>query len=149
MPVNFDLRSIQSPLLRPLPHLASNLNPTHENLTHKLQPGHKHAEHARNNKVADTGPDIQPAPLVPDQPEKVHRQDVANGHDQHEETARRDAEPSVEDAQVGADDGERDDEFEHEEESLGEGVEDWDEAVDGVEGEGGDGGDVAGGEEGG
>lgn len=32
---------------------------------------------------------------------------------------------------------------------MGEGVEDWDEAVDGVEGEGGEGGDVAGGEEGG
>ena len=32
---------------------------------------------------------------------------------------------------------------------MGERVEDWYEAVDGVEGEGGDGGDVAGGEEGG
>lgn len=31
---------------------------------------------------------------------------------------------------------------------MGEGIKDWNEAVDGVEGEGGDGSDVAGGEEG-
>ena len=99
--------------------------------------------------MTDTGPDIQPAPFVPDQPEEIHRQHIANRHDEHEQTARRDAESSVEDAQVGADDGEGDDEFEDEEETLGERVEDWYEAVDGVEGEGGDGGDVAGGEEGG
>lgn len=99
--------------------------------------------------MTNTSPDIQPAPLIPNQPEEIHRQHVADGHDEHEQAAGRDAEPAVEDAEVGADDGEGDDEFEDEEEALGEGVEDWDEAVDGVEGEGGEGGDVAGGEEGG
>lgn len=99
--------------------------------------------------MADTSPNVQPAALVSDQPEEIHSQHVTYRHDQHEETARRDAESSVEDAQVGADDGERDDDFEEEEETLGEGVEDGYETVDGVEGEGGEGGDVAGGEEGG
>lgn len=99
--------------------------------------------------MANTSPDIQPTPLIPDKPEEIHSQHVADRHDQHEETAGRDAESPVEDAEVGADDGEGDDEFEDEEETLGEGVEDWDEAVDGVEGEGSEGGDVAGGEEGG
>ena len=99
--------------------------------------------------MTNTSPDIQPAPFVPDQPEEIHRQHIANRHDEHEQTARRDAESSVEDAQVGADDGDGDDECEDEEETLGERVEDWYEAVDGVEGEGGDGGDVPRGEEGG
>lgn len=99
--------------------------------------------------MTDTSPNIQPTALIPNQPEEIHSQHVADRHDQHEKAARRNTESSVEDAQVGADDGERDDEFEDEEETLGEGVEDWDEAVDGVEGEGGEGGDVAGGEEGG
>ncbi len=99
--------------------------------------------------MANTSPDIQPTPLIPHQPKEVHSQHVANRHDEHKQTTRRDAEPSVQDAEIGADDGERDDDFEHEEEALGEGVEDGNEAVDGVEGEGGEGGDVAGGEEGG
>lgn len=99
--------------------------------------------------MTNTCPDIQPTTLIPDQPEEIHSQHIANRHDQHEKTARRDAESPIQDAQVGADDGEGDDEFEDEEQALGEGVEDWDEAVDGVEGEGGKGGNVAGGEEGG
>lgn len=127
MPINFDLlRSIHLRLLSPLPHIPPNLHPTHENLTHKLQPGHKHTKHTRNNEVADTSPNIQPAPLVPDQPEEVHSQHIANGHDQHEKTARGNTESPVEDAEVGTDDGERDDDFEDQEETLGEGVEDWD-----------------------
>ena len=150
MPIDSDLpRSLHPLLLLHPSHIAPTLHPTHKDLTHKLQPGHKHAKHTRDDEMADTGPDIQPTALVPDEPEKVHRQHVADGHDQHDEAARRDAEPPVEDTQVGADDGEGDDEFEDEEEALGEGVEDRDEAVDGVEGEGGEGGDVAGGEEGG
>lgn len=99
--------------------------------------------------MADAGPNVQPAALVPDQPEEVHGQHVAHGHDEHEEAAGRDAEAAVEDAEVGADDGEGDDELEDEEAALGDGVEDGEEAVDGVEGEGGEGGDVARGEEGG
>ena len=62
--------------------------------------------------MANTSTDIQPAPLIPDQPEEVHSQHVADRHDQHEQAAGRDAEPAVEDAEVGADDGEGDDEFE-------------------------------------
>ena len=147
--IDFDLLRTIHPLLLPRPHVPTNLHPTHENLTHKLQPGHEDAEHTRNHKVTDTSPDIQPAALIPDQPEEVHRQHIAHRHDEHEQAARRDAEPAVEDAQVGADDGEGDDELEDEEEALGERVEDGDEAVDGFEGEGGDGGDVARGEEGG
>ena len=99
--------------------------------------------------MTDTSPDIQPTALIPNQPKEVHRQHIANRDDQHEETARRDAESPVQDAQVGTDDGEGDDDFEDEERALGERVEDGYEAVDGVKGEGGEGGDVAGGEEGG
>lgn len=141
------LLSIHALLIFTPSHLTSNLHPTNKNLTDKLQPGHKHTKPTRNNKMANASADIQPTALIPDQPEEIHRQHIANRHDEHEKTARRNTESSVEDAQVGADDGERDDDFEHEEEALGERVEDREEAVDGVEGEGGEGGDVAGGEE--
>lgn len=99
--------------------------------------------------MTNRGPDIQPAALIPDHPEEIQRQHVADGHDHHEERRRGDAEPPVEDAEVCADEGEGDEEFEEEEGALVEGGEDGDEAVDGVEGEGGDGADVPGGEEGG
>ncbi len=99
--------------------------------------------------MADAGPNIQPTALIPHHPKEIQRQHVADGHDDHEETAGRDAEALVQDAEVGGDEGEGDEEFEEEEGALGEGVEDGDEPVDGVEGEGGDGRDVAGGEEGG
>ena len=99
--------------------------------------------------MADTGANIQPTALILHHPKEIQRQDIANSHDDHEQTTRRDAEPFIEDAEVGGDKGEGDEEFESQEGALGERVEDGDEAVDGVEGEGGDGGDVAGGEEGG
>lgn len=146
MPIDSNLLLPTHP---PLPHIPPNLHPAHKNLTHKLQARHKNAQQTRNDEMADAGPDIQPAALVPDQPEEVHRQDVADGDDEHEEAAGRDAEAAVQDAEVGADDGEGDDELEDEEGALGEGVEDGEEPVDRVEGEGGQGGDVARGEEGG
>lgn len=99
--------------------------------------------------MADTRPDIQPTALIPDHPEEIQRQDVADGHDEHEERAGGDAEAPVQDAEVGADEGEGHEQLEQEKGALREGREDGDEAVDGVEGEGGNGGDVAGGEEGG
>lgn len=129
--------------------LTSDLHPTHKNFTQKLQAGHKHTQQTRDAEMADTSANIQPAALIPDHPEEIQRQHVADGHDDHEQAARSDAQTAVQDAQVRGDEGERDEEFEEEEGALGEGVEDGDEAVDGVEGEGGDGGDVAGGEEGG
>lgn len=152
---------LQVPLPLPLPtflfhlplihqrSLPPNLDPTNKNLTHKLQPGHKHTQQTRNDKMANTRPDIQPTALIPNHPEEIHRQHIADAHDNHEHARGRDAEAAVQDAEVGADDGEGDEEFEEQEGALGEGVEDGDEAVDAVEGEGGDGGDVAGGEEGG
>lgn len=99
--------------------------------------------------MADTSADIQPTALIPHHPKEIQRQHVADGYDDHKQTAGGDAEPFVQDAEVGGDEGEGDEEFEEEEGALGEGVEDGDEPVDGVEGEGGDGGDVARGEEGG
>ena len=99
--------------------------------------------------MTNTRPNVQPTALIPHQPKEIHSQHIANRHHQHKQTAGRDAESAVQDAEVGADDGEGDDDFEDEEGALGEGVEDGYEAVDGVEREGGEGGDVAGGEEGG
>lgn len=99
--------------------------------------------------MANTRPDIQPAPLIPHHPEEIQRQHIADGHDDHEETRWRDSEAAVQDTEVRGDEGEGDEEFEEEEGALGERVEDGDEPVDGVEGEGGYGGDVTGGEKGG
>lgn len=99
--------------------------------------------------MADRRPDVQPAALVANHVEEIQRHDVADGHDDHEECRRRDAESVVEDSEICADDGEWDEDLEDEEGALGEGVEDGDEPGDAVEGEGGDGGDVAGAEEGG
>lgn len=96
--------------------------------------------------MADAGADVQPATFVTHHPEEIHRHDVADGHDDHEQTARGDTQAAVQNPEVGADDGEGDQDFEHEEGALGERVEDGDEAVDGVERKGGDGGDVSGGE---
>lgn len=144
MPIDLPL-----PIHPPLSHTPPNLNPTHKDLTHKLQAGDEDAQQARDDEMADAGPDVQPAALVADEPEEVHGEDVADGDDEHEETAGRDAEAAVQDAEVGADDGEGDDDLEDEEGALREGVEDGEEAVDRVEGEGGQGGDVARGEEGG
>lgn len=98
--------------------------------------------------MADARANVQPTTLVSDHPEEIHRQYVANGHDEHEQTARRHAETTVEDTEIGADDSEGDEDFEEQQGALREGIEDRDETVDGVEREGRDGGDVAGGEEG-
>lgn len=76
--------------------------------------------------MAQTGADIQPGALVADHPEEVHGEDVAEGHDEHEEGAGGDAEAAGQDTQVGADDGEGDEQLEEEERPLGEGVEDGD-----------------------
>ncbi len=99
--------------------------------------------------MADTGADIQPGALVADHPEEIQRHDVADGHDDHEQRGRLQAQAEIEDAEVGGDDGEGDQDLEDEERALREGVEDGEQPVDGVEAEGGDGRDVAGGEEGG
>lgn len=98
--------------------------------------------------MTDAGPDVQPAPFIPHHPKEIQRQHVADGHHHHEQAARRHTQPAVQDAEVGRDEGERDEEFQQEQGALGERVEDGDEPVDGVKGERGDGGDVAGGEEG-
>ena len=99
--------------------------------------------------MADGRPDIQPTPLVSNHVEEVQRHDVADGHDDHEERRRRDAQAVVEDSEIRADHGERDEDLENEQGALREGVKDGDQARDAVEGEGGNGGDVAGAEEGG
>ena len=93
------------------PNLSSNLDPANKNLAHKLQPGHKHTQQTRNHKVTDARPDIQPAPLVPNHPEEIHRQHIADAHHHHKEARGCDTEPPVQDAEVGADDGERDEQF--------------------------------------
>ena len=119
------------------------MHPAHKHLAEKLQDGDERAQRAGNDKVADGGANVQPAALVPDHPEEIQGQHVADRHDDHEEARRRDAEPAVEDAQVGGDDRKGDHEFEDEECPLRKGAEDGDEPVDAVEGEGRDGGNVA------
>ena len=117
----------------PIPWVPiTELHPTDEDLAKKLQPSHEDAQQARDAEVADAGPDVEPAALVAHHPEEVHGQNIADGDDNHEQTAWRNAEAAVEDAEVGADEGERDEEFEKEEGALGERVEDGDEPVDGV-----------------
>lgn len=64
--------------------------------------------------MTDTGPDIQPTPLIPDHPKEIQRQHVTNGHDHHEQTTRRYTQPAVQNPQVGGDEGEGDEEFEQE-----------------------------------
>lgn len=61
--------------------------------------------------MADAGADVQPAAFVADQPEEVHGHDVTDSHDDHEQAAGGDAKAAVEDAEVGADDGEGDEDF--------------------------------------
>lgn len=137
-----------TPLLRD--HLIDiHLHAANEPATQAFQPRHKNIQQTANDEMADTGADIQPGALVADHPEEIQRHDVAEGHDQHEQRRRLQAQSEIEDAEVGGEDGEGDQDLEEEERALGEGVEDRDEPVDGVEAEGGDGRDVAGGEEGG
>lgn len=127
-----------------------NLHPPHKNLPHNLQPTHEYPQQARDRELTDTSPNIQPTALIPDHPKKVQSQDIAVRHNDHEQRARGQISQSlVEDTEIGADEGEGDEEFQHEEGALAEGAEDRDQSVDAVEAEGRDGGDVAGGEEGG
>lgn len=128
---------------------TSKINPTNKHLAQKLQPSHKRAQKTRNTKMADRRPNIQPRPLISHHIKEIQRHHVRYRHHHHEQRAGRDLQPAVEDAQVGADDGKGDEDFEDQEGALAEGVENGDEAVDAVEGERGDGGDVAGAEEGG
>ncbi len=76
--------------------------------------------------MADTGADIEPATLIFHHPKKIQRQNIADGHDDHEQTARGDAEPFIEDAEVGGDESEGDEEFESQEGALREWIEDGD-----------------------
>lgn len=99
--------------------------------------------------MANTRPNIQPTAFIPNSPKKANHHDLAQRTYKHKQRAGRHAETAVEERQVGGDEDEGGEELEEEQSALAEGVEDGDQAVDGVEAEGGDGGDVAGGEEGG
>lgn len=94
--------------------------------------------------MADARADIQPAPLVPHKPKKIQRQDVTDRHDHHEQTGRCNVEPSVEDAEIGGNDGERNHELQNKESGLRKWVKDRDEAVNAVERKGGYRSDIAG-----
>lgn len=114
----------------------------------ELERGDKGAEPGRNTKVGNGGTDVKPGALVADKVEEIQRKYVRDGHNEHEERARRNREAPVEDSQVRADDGKRYQDLQDEERALRERIEDGDQAVDRVKGKGGDGGDVSGAEKG-
>ena len=110
LPCNHD------PILLPLTiiHLPTNLHSTNKDLTHEFQPRYKYTKQTRNEEVTYTCPNIQPAPLIPNKPEEIHSQDITDSDHNHEQAARRNPQSPIEDAEIGANDNERDDEFEHE-----------------------------------
>ena len=97
---------------RPSPLAAINLDPTDKHLTHEFEARDKNTQQTRNHKMADARPDIQPTALIPHHPEEIHRQYITYAHDNHEQTTWRDSQSSVENAEVGTDDGKGDEDFE-------------------------------------
>lgn len=128
--------------------VTPHLNAADEQLAQKLEAGEEDAEQGGDAEMTDGGADFEPGALVADHPEEVHGQHVAKGHDEHEERAGGDADPARQNAQVGADDGEGDEQFEQEQGALGERVEDRNEPVHRIKRKGRDGRHVAGREEG-
>lgn len=92
--------------------IVPHLNPADEQLAQKFEAGKEDAEQGGDAEMTDGGADFEPGALVADHPEEVHRQHVAERHDEHEERAGGDAEPARQDAQVGANDGEGDEQLE-------------------------------------
>lgn len=88
------------------------MDPTDEQFAQKLEAGEENAEQRSDAEMTDRGADFEPGALVADHPEEVHREHIGKGHDEHEERAGGDTEPARQDAQVGADDGEGDEQLE-------------------------------------
>jgi hypothetical protein len=131
------------------PPIIPKLHPPNKKLTNPLQPRHKNTKQTSNNKHANALANLQPTALVPHLPKEPQSQIVPDAHDDSEQTAPAQAQTFGQDPEVCGDERERRKEFQEEQRALRKGVEDGDQAVDGVEGEGGDRGDVAGAEEGG
>lgn len=121
----------------------------HEDLAYEFKAGYEDAQDTRDAEMRDGSPDIQPAALVPYHVEEIQRQHICQTHDDHEKRTGRDAESTIQDAEIRGNEGERYHELQEEQGALAEGVEDGQKTKDGVETEGGDAGDVAGAEEGG
>lgn len=124
------------------------VNPADEQLAREFETRDENTQTAGDEEMADRRPDLQPRSLIPHHVEEVQRHDVRDRHDHHEQRTGRHLQPAVQDPQVRADDGERDEELEDQQRPLAERVEDGDQAVDAVQREGRDRGDVAGAEKG-
>ena len=110
----------------------TKINPTDELLAKELQSSDEGAKRTSDTEVTDSHANVQPGALVPHHVEEIQGHHVRDGHDDHEQGAWCDLQASIENAQVGTDDGEGDKDLQDEKGTLREGVEDGDKTANTV-----------------
>lgn len=114
---------------------GTNVHSTDHHLAEKLQHGYKRAQKAGNAEVADGRANVQPGTLVAHHVEEVQRHDIRDRHHHHEQGAGCNLQPAVQNAQVGTDDGEGDENLQNQQGPLTEGAKDRNEPDNALQGE--------------